>query len=161
MQQSDHLTLYHGATYDFDIIDIHRSKPFKDFGRGFYTTQSHDHAMRMAARNYEIALVRQQETGRCSDIKMWLYTYEFPKAAQDKLSVKEFTGPTREWMLFVGANRMNEKPQHDYDIVIGPTANDRTNLSIKTYFASCRARAAQTAHEKTRAEFPAMRRKVY
>ena len=128
------ITLYHGTVYDFDKVDLSRGKPYKDFGKGFYTTQSRVHAVSMAERNREILLPRLHETNIKSEVNMWLYTYEFPTAVLDKLSVKEFTEPSRDWMLFVGANRTHEKPQHNYDIVIGPTANDRTNLSIKTYF---------------------------
>ena len=131
---SEIITLYHGTVYDFDKIDLSRGKPFKDFGKGFYTTRIREHAVNMAVRNREILLPRLQEVDTKLNVNMWLYTYEFPTIALDKLSVKEFTEPTREWMLFVGANRTHEKPQHDYDIVIGPTANDRTNLSLKTYY---------------------------
>jgi hypothetical protein len=128
------ITLYHGTVYDFDEIDLSRGKPFKDFGRGFYTTKSRSHAISMAARNREILRHRLQEANIKSDVITWLYTYEFSAKALNQLSVKEFAEPTREWMLFVGANRTHEEPQHSYDVVIGPTANDRTNLSIKTYF---------------------------
>jgi hypothetical protein len=131
---SDTLTLYHGTIYDFDKINITHSKPFKDFGRGFYTTQSREHAVSVAVRNRDIILARLKETGIKSDIKMWLCIYEFPVASLNMLSVKVFTEPTREWMLFVSENRTNREQRHDYDIVIGPTANDRTSLSIKTYF---------------------------
>jgi hypothetical protein len=130
----DSITLYHGTVYDFDRIDLARGKPFKDFGKGFYTTMSRVHAVNMAARNREILLHRLQETDVNPNVNMWLYAYEFPMNALDNLSVKEFTEPSREWMLFVGANRAHLEPQHSYDIVMGPTANDRTNLSIKTYF---------------------------
>ncbi|MDR1382978.1 MAG: DUF3990 domain-containing protein [Planctomycetaceae bacterium] len=128
------LILYHGTIYDFDRIDVNCGKPFKDFGRGFYTTQNREHAVSIAARNREMIIARQNKTDTESDIKMRLYTYEFPTAIPEELSVKEFPEPTREWMLFVGANRTNADCRHEYDIVIGPTANDRTNLSIKTYF---------------------------
>jgi hypothetical protein len=131
---SDTITLYHGTVYDFDKIDLSRCKPFKDFGRGFYATKNRSHAVSLAVRNREILLPRLQEADIKSDISMWLYAYEFPTAALDKLSVKEFARPTREWMQFVGENRTHEEPRHSYDVVIGPTANDRTNLSIKTYF---------------------------
>ena len=133
-QENEIVTLYHGTVYDFEIIDLTRGKPFKDFGKGFYTTKNRAHAVSMAERNREILLPRLQEANEKPEVNMWLYTYEFSTFALDKLSVKEFAEPSREWMLFVGANRMNEKPQHNYDLVIGPTANDRTNLSIKTYF---------------------------
>ena len=128
------ITLYHGTVYDFDEIDLKRGKPYKDFGRGFYATKVREHAVNIAMRNRDVLLRRVQKMGMESDFGLWLYTYEFPMAALDDLSVRKFAEPTREWMLFVGANRTHDEPQHDYDIVIGPTANDRTNLSIKTYF---------------------------
>jgi len=34
------MILYHGTNIDFDIIDLLKSKPNKDFGRGFYLTES-------------------------------------------------------------------------------------------------------------------------
>ena len=30
------LTLYHGASYDFDAIDLLQGRPYKDFGQGLY-----------------------------------------------------------------------------------------------------------------------------
>ncbi|GHT02899.1 hypothetical protein AGMMS50276_32970 [Synergistales bacterium] len=128
------ITLYHGSIYSFDEIDLTRGKPFKDFGSGFYTTQNREHALNLAYRNREIRLARLEIEGLSLDVNMWLYTYEFPVELFDNLSVKKFDEPNREWMQFVGENRMNKKARHDFDIVIGPTANDRTNLSIKTYF---------------------------
>jgi len=32
------MILYHGTNIDFDTIDISKSSPYKDFGRGFYLT---------------------------------------------------------------------------------------------------------------------------
>ena len=58
---SEIITLYHGTVYDFDEINLSRGKPFKDFGRGFYTTQIREHAVSMAVRNREILLPRLHE----------------------------------------------------------------------------------------------------
>ena len=30
------IRLYHGSTVDIDCIDLQKSRPNKDFGRGFY-----------------------------------------------------------------------------------------------------------------------------
>jgi hypothetical protein len=128
------LTLYHGSVYSFDKIDLNMGKEFKDFGKGFYTTQNRDHAINLAKRNHKILLKRQQENETNGDVFMWLYTYEFPIVAMENLSVKKFIEPTSEWIKFVGANRTHKRAQHCFDIVMGPTANDRTNLSFKTYF---------------------------
>ena len=40
-----------------------------------------------------------------------------------------------EWLLFVDANRdrKNTEPIHDYDIVIGPIANDGVVLQLTNY----------------------------
>jgi hypothetical protein len=128
------LILYHGAVHSFDEIDLKMSKAFKDFGQGFYTTQKRNQAISFARRNQKILLKRQQELNTIKDVFMWLYTYEFPLAALDNLSVKKFVEPTSEWMKFVGANRFHKKGQHSFDMVMGPTANDHTNISFKTYF---------------------------
>ena len=36
----DMITLYHGTTHDFTVIDVQKGKPFKDFGQGFYLAES-------------------------------------------------------------------------------------------------------------------------
>lgn len=32
------MILYHGTNVEFDVIDLAKSKPNKDFGQGFYLT---------------------------------------------------------------------------------------------------------------------------
>jgi hypothetical protein len=51
------------------------------------------------------------------------------------LSVKRFDFADKAWLQFVSDNRRSATPIHDYDIVIGPTANDRTNAAIQLYFS--------------------------
>ena len=36
------MKLYHGTNRDFDRIDLMKSKPNKDFGRGFYLSTDYD-----------------------------------------------------------------------------------------------------------------------
>ena len=58
------------------------------------------------------------------------------KALQSNLKVKVFPEKACvEWLLFVDANRdrKNEQPIHDYDIVIGPIANDGVVLQLTNY----------------------------
>jgi hypothetical protein len=42
------MTLYHGSTQDIDHIDLQKSRPNKDFGRGFYLSADRQQAWRMA-----------------------------------------------------------------------------------------------------------------
>lgn len=39
------MKLYHGTNKDFDKIDLLKSKPNKDFGRGFYLSADYEQAL--------------------------------------------------------------------------------------------------------------------
>ena len=120
------MKLYHGSNADIDRIDLTRGLRYKDFGKGFYLTPSRDTAVRMA-----------QKKARLFGGTPTLITYELDEAAlTSSLKVKRF--PERacvEWLLFVDANRerKNVEPIHDYDIVIGPIANDGVVLQLTNY----------------------------
>ena len=43
------MILYHGSNVQIDIIDLEQSRPNKDFGKGFYLSDSREQAMEMAA----------------------------------------------------------------------------------------------------------------
>lgn len=43
------MILYHGSNVVIDKIDLEKSKPNKDFGRGFYLSESESQAMDMAS----------------------------------------------------------------------------------------------------------------
>jgi hypothetical protein len=125
------LTLFHGSIYEFNETDTAFGKPFKDFGKGFYTSVSRKHSENLAKRNCEIALMRKPK----ANIKSWLYIYELNTEQLKSFNVKEFQKSDREWMRFVVQNRTNQNQKHKYDIVIGPTANDNTRTSIQAFFA--------------------------
>jgi len=126
------LTLYHGTTHDFKKIDVHKGKPFKDFGQGFYLSKNYEHARNLAFRNRRIEETRQHAIGNDAELPIFVYVYEFDMTAMSKLNVKNFAAANRDWLRFIIANRMNKSRQHDYDIVIGPTADDDTRTSIRT-----------------------------
>ena len=69
--------------------------------------------------------------------KATLISYEFDESAlHSDLKVKVF--PERasvEWFVFVDANRdrANTLPIHDYDIIVGPIADDGVVLQITRY----------------------------
>lgn len=42
------MKLYHGTTIDIEKIDLRKSKPNKDFGKGFYLSADREQAMAMA-----------------------------------------------------------------------------------------------------------------
>ena len=42
------MKLYHGTNQTFDSIDLKKSKPNKDFGRGFYLSAEYEQVINMA-----------------------------------------------------------------------------------------------------------------
>lgn len=61
----------------------------------------------------------------------------------EELNVKIFKRADREWLDYVVANRKGKYEGEQYDIVIGPVANDRTILTINDYVSG--AFPAETA----------------
>ena len=74
---------------------------------------------------------RLRVIGDETELPVFVYAYEFDLLEMNKLNVKRFDTADREWLRFIITNRTNRTRQHDYDIVIGPTANDDTRASIR------------------------------
>ena len=49
------------------------------------------------------------------------------------MKVLRFNGPDKQWLKFVTTNRKNKNIQNDYDLIIGPVANDNTMPVINLY----------------------------
>lgn len=122
------LTLYHGSTTDIDRIDLTKSRPNKDFGRGFYLSADRQQAWRMG----EFKALTEGGTPVLNS-----YRFDERVLTSGELRVLTFEGYTREWADFIFLNRNNpyDAPAHDYDIVYGPIANDRVGVQIGKYEA--------------------------
>jgi hypothetical protein len=131
----DSITLYHGSIHLFDKIDVACGKPFKDFGIGFYASPSVDLSENLALRNKAIEEARIKKLEGRTVVNAWLYEYEFDLRNRETLNVKEFEKSDKEWMRFIVQNRTSETQIHNYDVVIGPTANDNTRVAIRAFFA--------------------------
>lgn len=64
------MKLYHGTNKDSDRIDLLKSKPNKDFGRGFYLSADYEQALNMAQ-------VKVEQSGKCKcntekKFRVWL-----------------------------------------------------------------------------------------
>lgn len=120
------MILYHGTNEDIETIDLTKGLRHKDFGKGFYVTPDKATAIRMAIK--KVRLFGGTAT---------LITYELDDMVfQSDLKIKVFPEKACvEWLLFVDANRdrKNETPIHDFDIVIGPIANDGVVLQLTNY----------------------------
>ena len=120
------MTLYHGSNKDIQTIDLGKGLMYRDFGKGFYLTHDKSTAIRMAKKK-----------ARLFGGTPTLITYEFSESAlSSELKVKVFPeNASVEWFLFVDGNRdrNQQQPVHDYDIVIGPIADDGVVLQLTNY----------------------------
>ena len=121
------MKLYHGSTMVIESVDLSRSRRGKDFGRGFYLSDNYEQAFNMACLTTERA-----ESGGPIVTEFEIDENVF---SGDSLNVKCFDDYTEEWAQFVLDNRKNNKGDniHDYDIVIGPIANDKVGVQIRRY----------------------------
>ena len=120
------MRLYHGSNVDFDKIDLAKCRPNKDFGQGFYLTDIRSQAEAMAVRRCEF-----EEKGNPI-----VQEYEFDEHIIDsqEVKVKIFDGVSQEWAEFLLMNRMaHGDRKHDYDIVVGPVADDGVVFQLNLY----------------------------
>lgn len=115
------MILYHGSNIDIEIIDLAKSKPNKDFGKGFYLSENESQAQ-------EMAVFKSMQLGGTPVVSK----FEFDRniMADSSLKIKVFTDYSEEWADFVLANR-DGCPVERYDIVYGPIANDKVGMQIR------------------------------
>lgn len=121
------ITLYHGSNVSIEKIDLTRSHPDKDFGKGYYLTDIRTQAEAMSIRRVRIA-------GE-GEPTLTVYCFDESQLHSPELRVKVFDEPTEEWALFVLSNREASLTgyTHDYDIVIGPIADDGVAFQLDRY----------------------------
>lgn len=115
------MTVYHGTDCIFQDIDLHKSIGGRDFCIGFYTTT-------IAAQAESWA-----RSKKIRNKSKFAYVYVYEAEIPDDLSVHKYEGLTTEWLEMVRDNRKNGGIQHDYDIMIGPVANDDTMVTVNRF----------------------------
>lgn len=116
------ITLYHGSNVTVNMPKILPNLRALDFGGGFYLTRSYAQAERWA----KVIFKRRQEGQPIVNI----YTFDDERAIA--LNVLQFKDANADWLEFVVNNRKALKV-FDYDIVVGPVANDATLPVIDDY----------------------------
>ena len=119
------MKLYHGTNIDFNVIDLTKSNRYTDFGQGFYLTDIRTQAAELAAKK-----------SRLFGGYPVIQEYEFDESLlkNTDLKVLKFDTPSTEWAEFIFRNRNRETNfTHNYDIVIGPIANDGVAYLLGRY----------------------------
>lgn len=123
------MILYHGSNEAFEDPVLSKCSPHKDFGQGFYLSDSYDVARRTAFR-----AVRQR--GGVPVVMV----FEIEEKAMRTLPHKQFAQPgNRSWAKFVLANRNPGLKAEDhnrdrrYGWVVGPIADDGLAFLFKMF----------------------------
>jgi hypothetical protein len=109
------------------VPDLAKSKPFKDFGQGFYLSADKGQAMRMAEQKTLLMMTGEPTVTE--------FDFDESLLQSGELSVKVFEDYSVEWATFILKNRdIHEKhPTHDYDIVFGPIADDGVTYQLRRH----------------------------
>ncbi|MCL1833406.1 MAG: DUF3990 domain-containing protein [Leptospirales bacterium] len=93
-----------------------------DFGTGFYTTTDKEQAVKFTNKFTSL------EKNRILNI------YEYDEInAKNNLSILQFEEAEIQWLRYVIANRSGSGKDGDFDIVIGPVANDRVYDVVESF----------------------------
>lgn len=118
------MILYHGSNTIVDNPKILAAKRPLDFGEGFYLTSNKQQAADWAAKVIFRSGMKNNK---------YVNRYEFDlERAKAELTVIRFDVADEKWLDFICANRSG-KPTGDYDVVIGPVADDRVYRVVVEY----------------------------
>ena len=121
------IKLYHGSNMKIEVPDLGHSKPFKDFGSGFYLSADKQQAWDMALQK-----VSQTKKGTAEVTE---FLFDETLLASNQLKVLSYPEYCEDWALFVLKNRDKnaQHPTHDYDIVYGHIADDGVTYQLRRY----------------------------
>lgn len=107
------MKLYHGSNVSIDKIDLSKSKPYKDFGQGFYLSENESQAQ-------DMAIFKSTQLG--GDPIVSEFVFDETIMLDSSLRVKVFKGYSEEWADFVLANRDGTVTEHyDTYTALSPT----------------------------------------
>ena len=115
------MLLYHGSNLTVDKPQLLSHTRGLDFGAGFYLTTNE-----IQARTFSEIIVNRRQAGAPT-----VSIFEFDEdAAKEALDIAFFPEPNAEWLEFVRDNRLQTYSGKEYDIIVGPVANDRVYPTI-------------------------------
>jgi hypothetical protein len=137
------MELYHASNIEVSRPRIMNLKANLDFGAGFYTTSNKEQAEDFAVKVY----LRQGKNGVPT-----VNVYEFDGSAL-KLKTLKFRSPSYKWFDFVVHNRKYGRSEDDYDLIVGPVANDDVFYIIALYEQGRETRSGAIRRFKVRKLF--------
>ena len=118
------MILFHGSNVEVSSPHLMPQTRALDFGRAFYLTSDVDQASKWA----QTSVLRRGEGNALVSV------YELNDEVFAQLNVLRFVAPDADWLRYVTDNRMGRASEADYDIVVGPVANDNTMPVLNLFF---------------------------
>jgi hypothetical protein len=116
------MLLYHGSNLAVEEPRLIERPRGADFGAGFYLTTKEAQAM-----EFSKTVISRRKFGAPT-----VNVYDFDDAAaKQRLDIAVFPEPNAAWLEFVRDNRLKTYAGKQYDIIIGPVANDRVFPTIQ------------------------------
>ena len=119
------MLLYHGSTMAVRKPIVSRGRGKTDFGKGFYTTTSREQAEKWAH-------IKRDRMGDEAHAIVSVFELDDAVLNNPAYHTRHFDGATAEWLDFVVGNRRGEV-HHNFDLIMGPVANDKLYATITLY----------------------------
>ena len=117
------MILYHGSNVEVKEPKLIPSKRLLDFGAGFYLTSDFEQAKKWALRT-----TYNRELGVPT-----VSVFEVDENELRSLNLLCFNTPDKEWLRYISANRTGRQEDNEYDVIIGPVANDQAIRTVNNY----------------------------
>ena len=104
---------------------VSRGRGKTDFGKGFYTTTSREQAEKWAQ-------IKRDRMGDEAHAIVSVFELDDAVLNNSAYHTRHFDGATAEWLDFVVGNRRGEV-HHNFDLIMGPVANDKLYATITLY----------------------------
>ena len=116
------MKVYHGSSVVVAKPDLSKSKVRIDFGSGFYVTTFREQAEKWARRK---ALRKRTQA--------FVSEFELNESQLSGMKVKRFSEADVEWLDFVASCRRGVDLGLNYDVIIGPVADDAVYEAVNMY----------------------------
>jgi hypothetical protein len=94
-----------------------------DFGAGFYLTTSLEQASRWSRLK-----TKRQRTGNPV-----VSVFVVDEKELSELSILKFDSPNAQWLRFISGNRLLKSSDGNWDVIVGPVANDNAMPVLNLY----------------------------
>ena len=118
------MILYHGSNIEVRQPRLFNLQRPTDFGSGFYLTSDLEQATRWAVR-----VTKRRQTGSPT-----VSAFNVDISQRSLLKIRSFQ-MDEDWLEYVFDNRHLKSIENDWDVVLGPVADDQTMTTLGLYLS--------------------------